>query len=91
MVPSSKAMKYGFCMIPARSRIRVAWSVTSNGCATVFGGGAILHVGHRLNLNRVTLANNKAAMGGAIFIIVLGLFLPLMKLIQGVGQGVGTR
>ena len=27
-------------------------------------------------------------MGGAVFIIVLGLFLPLMKLIQGVGQGV---
>jgi len=25
-------------------------------------------------------------MGGAVFIIVLGLFLPLMKLIQGVGQ-----
>ena len=30
-------------------------------------------------------------MGGAVFVIVLGLFLPLMKLIQGVGQGVGTR
>jgi type IV pilus assembly protein PilC len=28
-------------------------------------------------------------MGGAVFIIVLGLFLPLMKLIQGVGQGIG--
>jgi len=28
-------------------------------------------------------------MGGAVFIIVLGLFLPLMKLIQGVGQGGG--
>lgn len=27
-------------------------------------------------------------MGGAVFVIVLGLFLPLMKLIQGVGQGV---
>jgi type IV pilus assembly protein PilC len=27
-------------------------------------------------------------MGGAVFIIVLGLFLPLMKLIQGVGKGV---
>ena len=26
-------------------------------------------------------------MGGAVFLIVLGLFLPLMKLIQGVGQG----
>lgn len=26
-------------------------------------------------------------MGGAVFIIVLGLFLPLMKLIQGVGSG----
>ena len=28
-------------------------------------------------------------MGGAVFLIVLGLFLPLMKLIQGVGQGGG--
>jgi type IV pilus assembly protein PilC len=28
-------------------------------------------------------------MGGAVFIIVLGLFLPLMKLIQGVGGGGG--
>ena len=27
-------------------------------------------------------------MGGAVFLIVLGLFLPLMKLIQGVGQGI---
>jgi type IV pilus assembly protein PilC len=27
-------------------------------------------------------------MGGAVFLIVLGLFLPLMKLIQGVGGGV---
>jgi type IV pilus assembly protein PilC len=27
-------------------------------------------------------------MGGAVFVIVLGLFLPLMKLIQGVGRGV---
>jgi type IV pilus assembly protein PilC len=27
-------------------------------------------------------------MGGAVFLIVLGLFLPLMKLIQGVGQAV---
>jgi type IV pilus assembly protein PilC len=26
-------------------------------------------------------------MGGAVFVIVLGLFLPLMKLIQGVGKG----
>jgi type IV pilus assembly protein PilC len=27
-------------------------------------------------------------MGGAVFLIVLGLFLPLMKLIQGVGQAI---
>ncbi|MCC7138171.1 MAG: type II secretion system F family protein [Planctomycetes bacterium] len=30
-------------------------------------------------------------MGGAVFVIVLGLFLPLMKLIQGVGQGLGAK
>lgn len=43
-------------------------AVVANGCSTVYAGGGILHEGHVLNLNRVSIANNKAAIGGGIFV-----------------------
>jgi predicted outer membrane repeat protein len=42
-------------------------ATVSNGCAAVFGGGAIYHYGHDMYVNRVNFTNNKAVLGGAIF------------------------
>ncbi len=41
-------------------------AVVRYGCSIEFGGGALLFEGHHLVLNRVTIANNRAVMGGGI-------------------------